>query len=149
MLTMSIALAHRGTSRHGFSLTDSLMKPWFNVGVKQFLILLLLLWMPLQASLAAFEEVHGHHDHSTAFVSHEHSDASTTHASDEPDAVEVDCAQDCSTSHLCNAQLLFLEHTRVIPPVASVATCFSNFSSFSPDRAAARPERPQWLTSSH
>lgn len=140
-----------GTSPFGFSLTDDLIEPWDNVGVKQFLILLLLLWMPLQASLAAFEEVHAHHDHASMPTAHAH-DGSTVHehsltlgAANEL----ADCRADCTTSHLCSAQLVLL-HTefahRMLNPSSAM---FAGPSSALSEHNSERPERPQWIASSH
>lgn len=103
----------------------------------------------MQACLAAFEEVHAHHDHAAAHGTHASEGQLTQEVTPEDEQSSVNCGADCATSHLCVAQLLFLQAMRGLPLSSpSVARFeFSNFALL--DRASERPERPQWSVSSY
>lgn len=117
--------------------------------MKKFVIFLLLCWMPVQACLAAFEEVHAHHDHTAAHNPHASDVQAAQKDTPDDELLGVDCGADCVTSHLCMTQLLFLQTMRD-SPLSSPSPANFDFSSFALlDRASERPERPQWITSSY
>ncbi|MGL4232615.1 MAG: hypothetical protein ACRCWJ_14725 [Casimicrobium sp.] len=125
------------------------MKPWNNYLVKKIVLILLLCWMPVQACLAAFEEVNAHHDHTAAHGTHASEVGPATDNTLDEESLGVDCSADCVTSHLCMSQLLFLQTTRE-SALGSPSVANFNSSSFALlDRASERPERPQWVASSH
>lgn len=139
-----------GTSHYGFSLTHDPEIPWNTDVVKRLVILLLLFWLPLQASLAAFEEVHAHHNHASTSAIHAH-DVSTghEHALDPQAASDrIDCGADCSTSHLCTAQLMLLHAEFTTRRIDLGNATFAHSRSIARDCDSERPERPQWLASS-
>lgn len=142
-----------GTPRYRVTPNHASVHPCNNLIVKKFLTLLLLFWMPMQASLAAVEELHSHHNHSPASIAHEHSNSAAYSDPASPlaliDANEIDCASNCSTSQFCNAQLLFVGTVLSNQVLASSVATFADTDSATTDRVSERPERPQWIASSH
>jgi hypothetical protein len=133
------------------SLLQSVLEVVDNLRVKKFLVLLLLCWMPVQATLAAFEETHARHNHAAAYSSHANNESTNQHAvvhTDDKHAASHSDA-DCKTSHFCMAQLLFLQATRGTQLTSSSTAKFAFLDVARLERTSERPERPQWIASSH
>jgi hypothetical protein len=121
--------------------------------VKKILVLLLLIWMPVQASLAAFEEVHVRHDRSAIHGSLHHHDANlvvyVALFDEVNEATHDQCSADCHTHHLCMAQLLCIISSGNTTFEPRTSDSFLALQQVHATGASERPERPQWSSSSH
>lgn len=120
---------------------------WNNLVVKRYFVFLLILWMPLQVSLAAFEELRAHHEHTAAHASHESVESENAPAAF-ADTQQSECNNECHTHHFCMAQLLCPSASTSVAPYANSSSYAFSRGNTIAQRSSERPERPQWSTSS-